>query len=189
MSHCSRKGCCFRLARQSAPANARFLGYQRGYRPRIPAQPGAFWCAVVRGPVVKSSFPCASKSKTGTWPVWCYVSLWFCCGLVGHGCLASPYSGAGISARCGVLLGEIPATKQKPGAVAGLVVGCASWLKTEPCAYFPAPKARTTPASSLDSASVSRGVRVVTLVARFGAMFSAEFAPFSNSSLWRKEKG
>ena len=58
-----------------------------------------------------------------------------------------------------------------------------------PGAYFPAPKARATPASSLDSASVSRGVRVVTLVAQFGGMFSAEFAPFSNSSLWRKEKG
>ena len=97
--------------------------------------------------------------------------------------------------ECRVLLGEIPATKQKPGAVAGLVLRLFvvllrnRWLKTEPCAYFPAPKARTTPANSLDSASVSRGVRVVTLVARFGAMFSAEFAPFSNSSLWRKEKG
>ena len=92
MSHCSRKGCCFRLARQSAPANARFLGYQRGYRPRIPAQPGAFWCAVVRGPVVKSSFPCASKSKTGTWPVWCYVSLWFCCGIGGSKLSRAPTS-------------------------------------------------------------------------------------------------
>ena len=57
-----------------------------------PPDTGPAWCVLVRGPVVKSSFPCASKSKTGTWPVWCYVSLWFCCGIGGSKLSRAPTS-------------------------------------------------------------------------------------------------